>query len=156
MTTLFTIIAAAVAMFSAESRTLRIVRLAERTLRIKVTEEQAARVLALVQANPHKLMRIKDHILYENGSMVPNCIYVGKKYVSLETKTIDLSVHGLTNLTGLEITPSKTTVFVRTMLDKAALEHGDGDCLLGYFHTEELVEARRLRDAKTEIVVRSN
>ena len=48
MTTLFTIIAAAVAMFSAESRTLRIVCLVERTLWIKVTEEQAARFLALV------------------------------------------------------------------------------------------------------------
>lgn len=139
--------------FSVYNRCARAVRRAERKFSISVSAAQWGQLYDLVSANPHKLVRIKEHTLFENGSMIPNRFYVGKEYVSLETRTINLSVHGLTDLAGLEITPSKTTVFVRTQLEKAALEHG-GDCLLGYYRTDELIEARRLRDSKTEIVLR--
>lgn len=154
--TTFTAIETVKAFFSVYNRCARAVRRAEKMFGISVTADQWGRLYDLVKANPHKLIRIKEHTLFESGSMIPNRIYVGGNYVSLETRTINMSVHGLTDISGLEITPSKTTVFVRTQLDKSALEHGAGDCLLGYFHTDELIEARRLRDAKTEIIVRSN
>lgn len=141
--------------FSAYNRCVRTIKRAERRFNIEVSADQWGRLYDLVNANPHKLIRIREHVLFESGSMIPNRIYVGEEYVSLETRTINMDVHGLTDLAGLEITPSKTTVIVRTALEKAALEHG-GDCLLGYYRTDELIEARRLRDSKTEIVLRQN
>lgn len=141
--------------FSAYNRCFRAVRRAEKLFGISVTAEQWGKLYDLVQANPHKAIRIRENLLMEDSSVIPNRFYVGNEYVSLETKVINMTVHGFKDLAGLEITPSKTTIFVRTKLDKMALEHC-GNCLVGYHKTEKLIEARHLHDANTEIIVRSN
>lgn len=149
----FNLIEAVKAFFSVYNRCFRAVRRAEKMFGIEVSAEQWGKLYDLVQANPTKLIHIRENRLMEDSSVIPNRFYVGHEYVSLETKVIDMTVHGFKDLAGLEITPSKTTIFVRTKLDKMALEHC-GNCLVGYHKTDKLIEARHLHDANTEIVVR--